>query len=574
MFRIPKSSVPNFISHSTLLQSLRSSRCVPKTLTFTRGQSTVIPKSKPKKTASLIINTACLILVGVSAYAYGKRKVTQPASSLSSTTPLSSLSPPAYCNDDELIQAIQEITSVIGKAKVVNTKVELDFHTRNDFTPHEPLEHERPKFILYPTSTEEVSEILKVLYKYNVPVVPFSGGTSLEGHFYSTRQGVILNTSKMNRIIEINHDDMDAKVEAGVNWQDLNEVLKPSGLMLGTDCGPNGLISGMINTNASGINASRYGAMITNVISVTVVLADGTIVKTKRRPRKSSAGYNLTGLFVGSEGTLGIVTEATVKLHPLPKVERVVVCQFPEMIDSTNTVAQIFRSGIQPNAVELMDSDMMLCLNYSGFLSRRWLECPTIFFKLGAVSENIVDEYIQQVNRIAKKNNCLNFIFATTEEEGEELFSARKNAFYAMIQYGKNEIDEDVRIWVTDIAVPLSKLPSVLGQVHKLIKSSGFHSVILAHAADGNFHADLYYKIEDKAKCEEVVKQMVKLGLDNEGTCTGEHGVGNAKRKFLMEELGEDAIDLMRKLKISLDPKRILNPDKIFKIDPDDQGEY
>ncbi|KAK6459766.1 uncharacterized protein RJT20DRAFT_144082 [Scheffersomyces xylosifermentans] len=489
-----------------------------------------------------------------------------------STTKLLDLNPPKYCSEEEMGLAIQEIRKL--GVRVLNTAVEIEHHTKNEFTPHLPLAHEKPKYVIYPDSTEEVSQIMRILHQFSVPVVPFSGGTSLEGHFYSTRQGVVLDTSKMNKILEVNYDDLDARVQAGVNWQDLNKYLEPAGVMLGTDCGPNGLISGMINTNASGINASRYGAMIANVISITVVLADGTIIKTKQRPRKSSAGYNLTGLFVGSEGTLGIVTEATVKLHVSPKYETVVVAQFPTIQSSTDTVAQLFRAGLQPNAIELMDKDMMKCLNYSGYCTREWLECPTIFFKIGGLNKIVVEEYVKQLRLVTDANECQAFIFAENEEEQKELFDARKNAFYAMIQYGRNEIDEDVRIWVTDIAVPLSRLSPVLTEIHDLIKGSGFESIILAHAADGNFHADLFYKIEDKLKAEAVINKMVKLGLDNEGTCTGEHGVGNAKRNFLQLELGEDAIDLMRKLKLALDPKRILNPDKIFKIDPNDKGQY
>lgn len=490
----------------------------------------------------------------------------------SSTTKLLDLQTPKYCSNLELDIAIQELR--LAGVEVKNTAVEIQHHTKNEFTPHLPLEHEKPKHIIYPNSTEQVSQIMKVLHKYSVPVVPFSGGTSLEGHFFSTREGVVVDTSKMNQILQVNYDDLDAVVQAGVNWQDLNKHLQPAGVMLGTDCGPNGLISGMINTNASGINASRYGAMIANVISITVVLADGTVVKTKKRPRKSSAGYNLTGLFIGSEGTLGIVTEATVKLHVIPKFETVVVAQFPDILASTKTVSDLFRAGIQPNAIELLDADMMKCLNYSGYCTREWLECPTIFFKIGGINKLVAEEYVKELRRVSYENNCKEFIFAENEEEQNELFDARKNAFYAMIQYGRNEIHEDVRIWVTDIAVPLSKLSPVLTEIHELIKNSGFESIILAHAADGNFHADLFYKEEDKAKCEAVINKMVKLGLENEGTCTGEHGVGNAKRNFLLMELGDDAIDLMRRLKLALDPKRILNPDKIFKIDPEDKGQY
>lgn len=546
-----------------------------KFLKFTRNYSS---RTRNNFNYNLSSGIIAGLVIGFGGYKLGKYElVNNPPSNLfpsNSTTKLEDLESPKYASDEQLELAISKIIEIVGSTNVKNSKIEIDHHTKNEFSPHEPKINEKPKYIIYPSSTLEVSKIMKILNEYRVPVVPFSGGTALEGHFYSTRMGVVLNTSKMNRIIKINQDDLDVQVEAGVNWQDLNQVLAKDGLMFGNDCGPNGLISGMINTNASGINASRYGSMIHNVISITVVLADGTIVKTKQRPRKSSAGYNLTGLFIGSEGTLGIVTEAVVRLYVKPKYETVVVGQFPTILDSTNMVGDIFKSGIQPNAIELLDQDMMHCINYSGYTTREWEECPSLFIKIGGMNKVIVDEYIKQLQKIASDNNVVKFIFAKNQEEGEELFSARKNAFYAMLQYARNEIDPDIKTWVTDIAVPISKLSPVLNQVSKIIKSSGFESIILAHAGDGNFHADLFYKLEDEEKCEKIVDELIKIGLQNEGTCTGEHGIGNAKRNFLKMELGEDAINLMRKLKMSLDPNRILNPDKIFKIDPEDDGKY
>lgn len=518
------------------------------------------------------------VAVGVAAYLYGQKLIIkhppQDLFPLSSTTKLAEISPPQYCTDAELAQAIKEIKEIIGDEKVTNTAVEIDSHTENMFTPHPAKPHQKPKWVVYGTSTQEVSEIMKIIFKYNVPVVPFSGGTSLEGHFYSTRPGIVLDTSRMNKVLQVNHDDLDVVVEAGVNWVALNEQLQGEQLMFGCDCGPNGLIGGMVSTNASGINASRYGSMLQNVISLTVVLADGTIIKTRQRPRKTSAGYNLTGLFIGSEGTLGIVTEATVKLHVKPIYETVVVGQFPTILDTTNTVAELFRLGIKPEAIELLDKDMMHCINYSEYWTKQWLEVPTLFFKIGGLNKTTVNEVLKTVKAVSLKHNCADFIIAKDKEEEEELFSARRNAFYAILNYGHNEIDKGVRLWVTDIAVPLSKLSSVLEQIRVLIAKSGLQSVILGHVGDGNFHADIFYTKEQKSKCEQLVDQMTRIGLANEGTSTGEHGIGNGKRKFLELELGPDTVDTMRKVKMALDPKRLLNPDKVFKIDPNDDGEY
>ena len=522
----------------------------------------------------LVAGLTGAVIASTIAYKVGQQRIIhnppQNAFPKTSTTKLTDLSSPQYCTN--ISKVIPEFTKL--GIEVVNSKPEIEHHTGNDFTTHKPLPGQVPQYIIYPKTTEEVSKVLQICNRELIPVVPFSGGTSLEGHFHSTRLGVVLDTSKMNKILAVHDDDLDVVVQAGVNWQHLNQELEPYGLMFGTDCGPQGQISGMIATNASGINASRYGAMSANVISVTAVLADGTIVKTKQRPRKSSAGYNLTNLFIGSEGTLGVVTEAVCKVYPKPKSETVVVVQYPTILDATKSVAQVFRSGMQPTAIELLDNDMMHCLNYSGYTTRPWLEVPTIFFKIGGINDAVVEENVKVLNKITKANNAESFTYAQNKEEQEELFSARKNAFYAMYNWGKNEIDEDVRIWVTDIAVPLSRLSPVLDKVHEMIKASPFKSIILAHAGDGNFHADIFYQHEQRREVEKLVDLMIELGLANEGTATGEHGIGNAKRNFLKLELGQDTIDMMRKIKLSLDPNRILNPDKVFKIDPEDKGEY
>lgn len=551
-----------------------------RSLRFVRTYSSNGP-NQPKTLKKLwpsIVFVPALISVGIASYLYGQKQVQiKPANDLfplTSTTKLSDLKPPKYCTDSELQQAISEIKAIIGEKNVTNSEAEINGHFDNGFTTHPPKPHQKARWIIYGTSTEEISEIMKILHKYSVPVVPYSGGSSLEGHFFSTRPGVILDTSKMDKILRVNRNDLDVELQAGVNWVKLNEELTDELLLFGCDCGSSGLIGGMVNTNASGVNASRYGAMIQNVISLTVVLADGTVIKTRQRPKKTSAGYNLTGMFIGSEGTLGIVTEATVRLHVKPQHETVVVGQFPTILDTTQTVAELFRRGIRPEAIELLDKDMMHCINYSGYWTKEWLEVPTIFFKIGGLNQTVVEETLKVVKEVALANNCKDFISAESKEEGEELFSARKDAFYAILNYGKNEIHEDVRLWVTDIAVPLSKLSPVLEQIRVLIEKSGFQSVILGHVGDGNFHADIFYTAETKKECEKLVNQMMLIGLANEGTSSGEHGIGNGKRKYLELELGVDAVDTMRKVKMALDPKRIMNPDKVFKIDPSDAGEY
>ncbi|SCU94404.1 LADA_0G08328g1_1 [Lachancea dasiensis] len=495
---------------------------------------------------------------------------------LPSITPLGQLDPPRYGNDDDLIKCIKEIQTVVGESSVKNSAVEIDHHTDNGFNPSKPLHHQKPKYVVYPESTEDVSHIMKVVNKYSIPVVPYSGGTSLEGHTYSTRPGIIVNTSKMNKILQVNVDDLDAVVQAGVGWQQLNEhLLKTQGmetLMLGCDCGPGAHICGMIGTNASGIGATRYGSMASNVISIKAVLADGTVVKTKHRPRKSSAGYNLTGLLVGSEGTLAIVTEVIVKLQVKPAYETVAVVQFPSVNDCTKSMASFFRSGIPLNAVELLDSDMMRCINYSDLVSKRYENKSTLFIKIGGLNKVIVEEYVKEIKNISRANNCTTFEFAKTAEAAEELFSARKNALYMMLDYAYNEISPDAKMWITDCAVPLSRLASTLEQLNEMMKEYPMQHMVLGHG-DANLHYDIFYTPDQYEMCKEAVDRMARLTIANEGTCSGEHGIGAGKRALLEVELGKDTISMMRKLKLALDPKRLLNPDKVFKTDPADESD-
>lgn len=496
---------------------------------------------------------------------------------LASTTPLDSLDPPTYGTDEDLKACIKEILNAIGEENVKLTEAELNHHTDNGFNPTKPKAHERPKCIVYGNSTEEISAIMKIINKYNIPVIPFSGGTALEGHTYSTRPGIVLNTSKMNRVLAVHDADLDAVLQAGVGWQELNEYLANTAgyenLMLGCDCGPGAHVCGMVNTNASGVGAVRYGSMGSNIISLTVVLADGTIVKTKQRPRKSSAGYNLTGLFVGSEGTLGIVTEVIVKLQVKPEFETVAVVQFPTLKDCTTTVGELFKKGIQLNAVELLDEHMMQCVNYSNLVTKKYENIPTIFFKISGLNKTVVNEYVKEVKAVSHQNNCKKFEFAQNQQEADELFSTRKNALYIMLDYGFNEIHENAKMWITDCAVPLSRLAAALEEVNEVAKKYPLHHMTVGHVGDGNFHFDIFYKPDQYELCKKLVNEINTITLSHEGTCSGEHGIGVGKRKFLEDELGIEAIDLMRKMKLALDPKRLLNPDKVFKIDPLDPSD-
>ncbi|CAM9011884.1 unnamed protein product [Wickerhamomyces anomalus] len=490
----------------------------------------------------------------------------------SSTTSLSELSPPKYGSKEDLAKAKEEILKIVGEDNLATSQAELESHSDTYFNSHHALDDQRPQLIVFPSSTEEVSQILKITHKYRIPIIPFSGGTSLEGHYIATTgtPSITIDLAKnMNNIIALHKEDLDVVVQPGVGWEDLHDYLTDKGLLFGPDPGPGALIGGMISTSCSGTNAARYGTMKENVAGLTVVLADGTIIKTKNRPRKSSAGYNLTGLIIGSEGTLGIVTEATLKLHVKPKEETVAVVSFDTISDASNTVADIVQHGIQVNAVELLDDKMMQVVNESGETTRKWIEKPTLFFKIGANNQSVLTELIKEVNLISQSNKSSNFEFAKNADEIEELWSARKMALWSTINRGRQE-HPDMQIWTTDVAVPISKLANVLSETKSDMAKSGLTATLVGHAGDGNFHAFLLYRPEQRSIAEGLVANMVKRAIEAEGTCTGEHGVGYGKREFLLEELGENPINMMRRIKMSLDPLRLLNPDKIFKIDPND----
>ncbi|ODV86482.1 hypothetical protein CANARDRAFT_175363 [[Candida] arabinofermentans NRRL YB-2248] len=491
----------------------------------------------------------------------------------SASTPLKDLtSSPRYAKEPEVKLAIAEMATFLKPDQMTNSEGELYNHSSNSSTFHKPNDTERPYVIAYPHDTQEVAEIVKICNKYRIPMVPYSGGTSIEGHFIPTRRGVCIDVSRMDKILALHEDDLDVVVQPGVGWQDLGAYLDPYGLMFGPDPGPGACIGGMVATNCSGTRASRYGTMKDNVIALTVVLSDGTIIKTKNRPRKSSAGYNLTGLFVGSEGTLGIIVEATLKLTVKPEKEVVAVVNFNSLGEAAKTVTDIFKKGIAVNAVELMDDRQMKCIKemtddvHGG---RKWSDKNLLLFKLGGVSNTVLKDQINIVSSICKKNGGFNIEIAESEADKEAIWSVRKTQLWTSIDWAK-KIMPNARAWPTDVAVPVSKLPKLIAETVEDIESNGLMTTVVGHVGDGNIHALVIFPPEQIDVAEKVVKNMVKRAIENEGTVSGEHGVGIGKRDFLEMELGEEAVNVMRRLKLSLDSKMLFNPDKIFKIDPNE----
>ena len=487
-----------------------------------------------------------------------------------STLPLDKTLPPIY---GDYQKVLDDLKAYLKSDQISVSKDELQNHSDSFFSTDHPKDDERPYAVLYPESTVQVSLIMKAAHKHHVPIVPYTGGTSLEGHYIPTRQGICIDLSRMNKVIALHKEDLDIVVQPAVGWEDLAEYLATEGLIFGPDPGPGACIGGMCGTSCSGTNAARYGTMRENVISLTVVMADGSIVKTKRRPKKSSAGYNLTNLFIGSEGTLGIVTEATLKLNILPKFENVAVVSFPTLDDAAKAVAKVVQSGLQFNAMELLDAEMMKFVNGSGSVTNKYKELPTLMFKLGGNSTNVVKEITNDIKAICYECNCgkSNFRFASSDEEKEELWTARKVALWSTLDAGKLLHGPDTQIWTTDVAVPISKLVYSLDHARKVIDDAKLTASIVSHAGDGNYHTFIVYPKEDREKVQKVVEQMVHKALELDGTVTGEHGIGIGKRDFLLEELGDTPIDLMRKIKFALDPLLLLNPDKVFRIDPEDK---
>ncbi|KAM5387442.1 hypothetical protein ACJA88_001794 [Fusarium oxysporum] len=461
--------------------------------------------------------------------------------------------------------ACKEFAAILGPENVSTERTDLVTHSGSDYQSYAWTEESAilSQVILYPETTEQVSELMKVCFRRRLPVTPYSGGTSIEGQYIPHLQGICIDFGRMNNIVELNKYDLDCVVQPGIGWMDLNEELAAHGLFFPPDPGPGAMIGGMVGTGCSGTNAAAYGTMKDWVLSLTVVLADGTIIKTRQRARKSSAGYDLTRTFIGSEGTLGLVTEATLKLAVKPPCEAVAVCTFPTLRDAASAVREVLSNGIQVAAVEILDEVQMKSINDSALTRLKWKEEPTLFFKFTGSDEFIVDHLAKQVGSITKQNRSTAYKFASDETERNELWSARKNALWSMLAMRKSPTD---KVWTTDVAVPLSRLPDIIEFAKADIEKSGLLGSIVGHVGDGNFHTLLLFPEEKRHIAEEVVHRMVDKAIEMKGTATGEHGVGLVKRDYLEKELGKEAVDTMRSMKNAFDPLCLLNCDKVVRM--------
>ncbi|KAK0624651.1 hypothetical protein B0T17DRAFT_492754 [Bombardia bombarda] len=489
-----------------------------------------------------------------------------------STLPLNATRPPKHSTGRaELEAAWADFAEIVGAENVSTTDADVVAHATSEWSSHQSDTSDpsqKPFCVVYPASTAEVSAIMKVCHTRRIPVIGYSGGTSLEGHTASTRGGICVDFARMDKVLALHKEDLDVVVQPAVRWEELNEDLAADSLFFPPDPGPGAMIGGMIGTGCSGTNAYRYGTMREWVLSLTVVLADGTVIKTRQRPRKSSAGYDLTKLFIGSEGTLGLVTEATLKLTVKPASSSVAVASFGSIREAADCVARVVGDGVPVAAVEILDDDMMRFINMAGATSRQWKQAPTIFFKFSG-TERGVQEQIAIVKGISKRHGGLSFDFAKGAQEMTELWSARKEALWSTMAARR----PGDHVWTGDVAVPMSRLPDIIEETKGDLKKSGLTSSIVGHVGDGNFHIILLYNNAERKLAEDCVHRMVKRAVEMEGTVTGEHGVGLVKRDYLPHELGETTVDAMRKIKAAFDPLCLLNCDKVVRVQKPKAGE-
>jgi len=424
-----------------------------------------------------------------------------------------------------------------------------------------PFDVPPPELVVFCETNDDVAFVVTQADRHAVPVIPFGVGSSLEGHLLAVQGGVSVDLSRMNRVLRVNPEDLTVTVQAGVTRMALNREIKDTGLFFPIDPGADATLGGMAATRASGTNAVRYGTMRENVLGLTVVTATGEVVHTGTRARKSSAGYDLTRLYVGSEGTLGVMTEITLKLYPLPEAISAAVCHFPSIDAAVDTTIQVIQMGVPIARCELLDANAVRAVNRHDKLQLR--ETPMLLMEFHG-SPDSVQEQARTVQEIAREQGGEDFEFATTPEERTRLWTARHHAYFAALQTRPG-----CRCVTTDTCVPISRLAECVRETLAEADAGGLPYFVVGHVGDGNFHVG--YLIDpalpdERATAERLSERLVQRAIALEGTCTGEHGIGLHKMGFLVDEAGAGAVALMRQIKSTLDPKNIMNPGKIFSL--------
>lgn len=463
--------------------------------------------------------------------------------------------PPARQTTEQIERVIAQLRERFGDQLSCNTTIRRQHANSTSWHPIET-----PDAVFFATSTEDVAAAVKLCAEHGVPLIPYGTGTSLEAGVNAPFGGITIDLSRMNAVLKVNEDDMDCVVQAGVTRKQLNTYLRSTGLHFPIDPGADASIGGMASTRASGTSAVRYGTMKDNILALTVVMPDGTICKTGTRARKSSAGYDMTRLFIGAEGTLGVITELTVKLHGIPPTIAVAVCAFPDLASACNTVIASIRYGLTLGRIELLDEVQVRACNAYSKLSMQ--EKPTLFVEFGG-TDIAVKEQVETFRQIADEFGCESFENASSPDERSRLWTARHDVYWACLQLRPGS-----KFIATDVCVPISRLSDCIVETHADIERTGLVAPIVGHVGDGNFHVSVMADTdspEEMARIKDFIDRLNRRAIAMDGTCTGEHGIGEGKREFLKEELGA-TVGYMRQLKATLDPKNIMNPGKIFDL--------
>ncbi|MCU1382966.1 MAG: dld [Acidobacteria bacterium] len=457
---------------------------------------------------------------------------------------------------DTILSAVRELRQLLG-SRASDAAAVRDHHSRGE-SYHTPAP---PDIVCFPKTTDEVAAIVKIAGGHRLPVVPFGAGTSLEGHVNAIHGGITIDLREMNAVVRVSVEDLDVTVEAGVTRLQLNKALHNTGLTFPVDPGADATIGGMTATRASGTTAVRYGTMRENVLGLTVVLADGSVIRPGTRARKSSAGYDLTRLFVGSEGTLGVITEVTLRLHPLPEAVSAAVCSFESIQGAVETVIATIQLGVPVARMELLDEVQLDAVNR--YSKTSYPVAPTLFFEFHSDSARHVADQAEAVQALAAERGGRGFQWATHLEDRVRLWQARHDALYAALALRPGS-----RGWTTDVCVPISRLAECVVDTKQEHVGASFPVCLVGHAGDGNFHLIYVLDPANPAELEEARRlneRMVLRALAMGGTCSGEHGVGIGKMKFLAQEHGP-ALDVMRTIKRALDPDNRMNPGKMLAL--------
>ncbi len=457
---------------------------------------------------------------------------------------------------ERMQDAIRDLKLLIDQ-RVTTAEVVREHHSHGE--SYHPAA--MPDAVCFPNSTAEVSEIMKISAKHQVPVIPFGAGTSMEAQVNAIHGGITIDMREMNKVVRISAEDLQATVEAGVPRKQLIKALANTGFTFFIDPGADATIGGMTSTRASGTTAVRYGTMRENVMALTVVLADGRIIRTGSRARKSAAGYDLTHLFVGAEGTLGVITEVTLRLHPLPEAVAAATCNFESVRDAVETAIETIQLGVPVARIELMDEAQVdACNRYS---KTNYPVAPTLFFEFHGDSDRSVSDQAGTVKALAEEHQGRGFRSFTSPEEREALWKMRHEAYFANVAIRKGG-----KMFTTDICVPISRLADCIVESKKDVVGASFPAPVVGHVGDGNFHMSFILDPENPAELAEakiVEEKIIRRALAMGGTCTGEHGIGTGRKKYLPEEHGA-GLDAMRAIKQAFDPDNRMNPGKM--VDP------